>query len=441
MDSSDFKESDKQVFNALLNWPGLTDREISKKIGLKESTFRAARLRLEEKNLVMNYTVPNLIGVGCELLFMGYAKIKTGISFESRDIFIHSINMKFNGAFFIITSENQILLIGAAKNLTAAKKYMGILKNAELGGILESDSILEYYVPFETIQGQRFFEFAPMAINYFQMDNVRLPKFNFHHGEMKELSDNEKTVFYGLCKWPNIAGAAISEKLGMPKPTFSVIQRRLLGENIINPITIPNLKEISCEMLVFIQSSINPHRVSGIDHSLFGNNSVFSIISDFESYDLLIFKNYSKFQEVLYKRVRELEEEGIMVKSPTVQVFSIPNSDLIRFLKFDPLMRDFYNLIEIEDELGEIIIKNYVGKDRDKARTAVSGVLTEVATMVGEETTEIIYKSKVEKLKLNNRMIKDIDILNFIDTIQKEVIMPLLGGKSKKVQRFRELLV
>ena len=72
------------------------------------------------------------------------------------------------------------------------------------------------------------------------------------------LSINEKKVLYGLVSLPRETDKEIARALGIKYSTFNTVRQRLYERGMFNPIKIPALHRLGCEMMAMVYTSFNP---------------------------------------------------------------------------------------------------------------------------------------------------------------------------------------
>mgnify|MGYP000299544213 CR=1 FL=1 len=125
--------------------------------------------------------------------------------------------------------------------------------------------------PFDISKIYRFFDFAPLISNSF---NIKTEEENsidiaFRHIKNVDFSDTEKNVFCMMASYPEMSDSDIGREIGVSRHTVSRLRRGFEEKKLIKKISLPNLQILGFEILTFYHIRFDPrnpkpdHRPAG----------------------------------------------------------------------------------------------------------------------------------------------------------------------------------
>lgn len=181
------------------------------------------------------------------------------------------------------------------------------------------------HFPFATTKIMNFFNFDILLKDLFGLNiKEEFEKQTKHTKSAKrELTKNEKIILYALVKYPDLNDTKIAKIIKISRQTVSQVKKRLLKENFLKVVNIPDMKRLDLELLVLCHSKFN------FDSEDI-NPPVWMIAGEKERLDVFIFKNYTEYRTI-YNKLNEIKEK-LSMPEPIVSLFPI---EQIKFQKID----------------------------------------------------------------------------------------------------------
>ena len=185
-----------------------------------------------------------------------------------------------------------------------------------------------------------------------------------------ELTDKEKTVFYGLVKYPSSTDKHLSKKLNLKHSTVTSIRSRLRKSKYFRSLNIPRLQNMGCNLLVAIYTSFSPLtpleeriKITGKTIEVF-EEIFFSAGEQDKGFSLSLAKDYASIGRINDIRTRTFGRHGFLEKEyPHMIIFPFEIGRLYRFFDFSYLLKksfglDFENNTPIEN-IGYQSVKSF----------------------------------------------------------------------------------
>jgi DNA-binding MarR family transcriptional regulator len=324
-------ESEKKVLYGLVKYAGSTDQYLGEKLGMKVPTITAIRMKLKKMGYYTTKVVPFLQYLGAELVTVSYVrfsshpslenKLKEGRRVMNREEFIYSIS-----------EAKQDFFIQISKNYTDSRMNIEDIEGAYKGTSYFEEGITSAVFPYDLSEMPYYFNFASLLAKAFGFEEEpdEKPKQVTKKARASRLSNKEKTVLFGLVKYPDLNDIELSEKINASRMTIGKTRKKLQSMNLIKTINIPNLELIGFELMVITHAQFNLGLTEGLKYyvpellSKIGPN-IFTI---FGKNDIIIMNVFKDFNE--YKRstsaFTELYKEHELFSSPPKRLeFSILN--------------------------------------------------------------------------------------------------------------------
>ena len=362
-DEKILNENEQKVLFGLIKFPNDTDKELSEKFGLVESTFTTIRNRLAEKNLFKPYLVPmlNRVDGGAELMGVIFSNFSLVVPLEQR------VNLSKRT---IEVSDEIFLSIGEPEkgySLSISKNYTDFARISEIRtetfgrmGLLEGDSIDEIIFPFEISCIKNFFNFSELLKETFSIKGFdeEEDKIWFKNPELEETKENpeskkikltetEKKVFLAIIENPDATLNQIGEISGISRQSVAKIKKDTLEKNgLIKRMVVPNLKKLGFKMFVFYRLKFSPqNRPSEQDlNFLDSSSSIFYAHRRFELVILAVYRDYNAYKDDKMKKFRYLKEKNLITYNPIVRKFEYDRINVIKDFSFAAITKKILQL-------------------------------------------------------------------------------------------------
>ncbi|MFX0100123.1 MAG: hypothetical protein ACFFCS_11130 [Candidatus Hodarchaeota archaeon] len=213
-------------------------------------------------------------------------------------------------------------------------------------GLLEEEYPLEIIFPFKISKVVRFFDFSRLLQRYFDVNSNYQKKKDeskilFKNGQDIILSKKEKKAYYAFIKYPEETMQKLSEILDISRHTLSKMKKRFLSENLLKPVTIPNLKKLGFNLLVFYHFKFNPKKPP--TDSDFSNldtpSTIFFIHRKFEAVSISCFYNYQDYEDNRLNIFKYLKEKELVTREPEVRRYTFERFVIIKNFVFSPIIK------------------------------------------------------------------------------------------------------
>lgn len=354
-DEKILNENEQKVLFGLIKFPNDTDKELSVKFGLVESTFTTIRNRLAEKNLFKSYLVPmlNRVDGGAELMGVIFSNFSLVVPLEQR------VNLSKRT---IEVSDEIFLSIGEPEkgySLSISKNYTDFARINEVRtetfgrmGLLEGESIDEIIFPFEISRIKNFFDFSELLKETFSIAGFDKDEdsFWFKNPESTKikLTDTEKKVFLAIIENPDATLNQIGEISGISRQSVAKIKKDTLEKNgLIKRMVAPNLKKLGFKMFSFYRLKFSPQTPPSEQDLRFldTNSSIFYAYRRFELVILAVYRDYNAYKDDKMKKFKYLKENALSYNQ-IVRKFEYDRIEVIKDFTFAPITQ---KILELED--------------------------------------------------------------------------------------------
>ncbi|KAA0002453.1 MAG: hypothetical protein FE043_04135 [Thermoplasmata archaeon] len=170
------------------------------------------------------------------------------------------------------------------------------------------------------------------------------------------LTENEKTVLYGLVRYPDFKDREIADTMGLKHPTVTSIRRRLREQGYFRTIRLPMLQNMGCEILGVSYTNFNPviplkKRVEITEDKIEISEELIFSLGEFEKgFSLSLSKDYTSIVRINDIRTETFGRLGLLEKEyPTEVIFPFEVSKIYRFFYTPPLIKKHFEL-KFDDE-------------------------------------------------------------------------------------------
>jgi len=347
MEKNELTDNEKLMLYGLVNYPKLTDKQLSEKLELKHSTVTSIRHRLRENEYFRSLAIPRLQNMGCKMLVVIYTNFSPLIPLEERVEITGKTIEVFDEIFFSVGEQDKGFSLSLAQDYATIGRINDIRTQTFGGrGLLEDEYPNMVVFPFEISKVYRFFDFAPLLKSSFELDletdNIARDV-GFVDDEDVLFSDTEKNVYCMLIKYPELSDNDIGTELGVSRHTVSRLRRGFGENNLVKKINLPNLKSLDFEILAFFHIRFDPSNPPDIEKneasSLMSDSTIFMASRMFEAAMLSIHVDYDGYTRDKTRIMQVLKENKWIAEYPTIRTYSLSELIFIKDFKFAPIAR------------------------------------------------------------------------------------------------------
>jgi len=347
-------KNEKDTLWGLVNYPSLNDRALARKTRLKLSTVTAIRRRLRERDYFWTVNIPNFSRLGFELFCAEYGSFNEAVPLERRKKYFTQFVTEEPMAVFALMSRSYGVVFCIARNYSEAtimQENMEIFLTSH--HLIEEDAWKRAIFPFETSLFWNFFSFGPVLKYVHSMKKkAKTPEFaREKKAEGARLSKKEKTVLFGLVKYPEEADSAVAERFGVSRQAVSNIKKRFVKNDLISTHRILNFEHMGCPLLTFAYTYFGPKtplesRKGGLDYVMNVVPGFVGISSNFESILFAAIKGYTEYDTMRENLLSFYKSHLSIAKPPEVLLFPVKDICFCKKPTFDTLLGTLFDFEE-----------------------------------------------------------------------------------------------
>lgn len=324
-------DSEKKVLYGLVKFAGCTDQMLSKKLGMKVPTITAIRMKLKKKGYFSTKIIPNLQYLGAEMLTISYVvfsshpslenKLKEGRRIMNREEFVYSIS-----------EANQDFFIQIAKRYTDSRRNTEDIESAYKGISYFVNNIVTVNFPFELCEIPYYFDYSPLLEKAFGFSTISDDKVEplTQLSRTVNLSNKEKTVLFGLIKYPGLNDIELADKINASRMTIGKTRKKLLSQDLIRTINIPNLELIGFDLIVVTHGRFNMGLTEGLKFYVSEllkriGPGIFTAFGKNEIVMINVFKDFQEFKTATSAFTQLYKEHEVFSEPPKRLLFSLNN--------------------------------------------------------------------------------------------------------------------
>ena len=345
MKKFDLTKKEKLMLYGLVKYPKMTDKQLSKKLKIKQSTVTAIRHRLKEKGYFRKIIIPRLQNMGCQMLVSIYTSFSPLIPLEERVEITGSTIEVFEEIFFSLGEQNKGFSLSLSKDYSTIGKINDI-RTQTFGskGLLEEEYPNMVVFPFDISRIYRFFDFSPLLKKSFDItsyDEEGVINLALKHTENIDLKDTEKNVFCMMVSYPELSDENIGREIGVSRHTVSRLRRGFENKNLIRRINLPDLKKLDFEILVFYHIRFDPRNSPNMENddaaNLMSDSSIFFASRQFEAVMISVYTDYDDYKNDSMNIMQTLKQNKWIAHDPKILSYSLNNMAFIKDFKFAPI--------------------------------------------------------------------------------------------------------
>jgi PAS domain S-box-containing protein len=332
---------EKIVLYGIAAWPMLNDLELSAKLKLKRSTVTAIKNRLREEKWFFTLMVPNFYALGCEISSLIHCNFNTNLK-ERKNLGITDEILNRPEIVFFGEEDNKSIGLFVSKNFISIKKYLDDSLMIRQNVLNKEMDILSFFSELSMVKKP---DFSGILNELFDLHFPKIKKELFDtKNNLENLNKNERRVLCALVEFPEYSIAEISKKVWLSKPTVSTIKKKLIAENFLFPLVIPNLNNLPLDLGLIMSSKFDPlisKKVSFLEKDIekLERSTVLKIIGNNEITSLMLFRNKEECDEELAKIREFCRKNNTMPAAVKTIFFPIKGKSMSAKLDFSSLTK------------------------------------------------------------------------------------------------------
>jgi len=347
MEKPELTKKEKLMLYGLVNYPNLTDKQLSEKLNLKHSTVTSIRHRLKGNGFYRELIIPSLQNMGCKILAVIYTNFSPLVPLEERVKITGTTVEVFDEIFFSAGVQDKGFSMSLAQDYATIGKINDI-RTQTFGGrrLLEDEYPNMVLFPFEISKIYRFFDFAPLLKQSFQLDQIpdeTIQNIDFANTNKTMFSNTEKKVYCVIIQHPELSDSKIGEKIGVSRHTVSRLRKGFEENSFIGKINLPDLKKLGFEILTFFHIRFDPRNSPDIEKDeaslLMNDSTIFLASRVFEAFMLSVHVDYDDYSRDKTRIMQILKENKWIAKDPLIRTYSLNELVFIKNFKFAPIAK------------------------------------------------------------------------------------------------------
>jgi DNA-binding MarR family transcriptional regulator len=341
-------KNEEKVLCGLIMHPEKNDSQLSSELNVKLSTLTSIKKRLHDQGFFRKLNVPMLDRLGCELLAVIYAQFNPVIPLEERVKATKKTIEVFDELIFSVGEQEKGFSINLSKNYTNIGRINEV-RTETFGrlGLLEKEYPNEAIFPFETSRIIRFFDFSRVLNKFFSLENSKQSKTKtwFHNLDQTEFTTKEKQVYSAIVEHSDFTTQQIGDLVGLSRHTVSRMKKQFFENDLMREITIPDLKKLGFEILVFYHIKFNPNKapnekdISYLDSP----STIFLANRKFETVIISAYPTYQEYKQDEMDKIRFLKENNLISYAPFIGTYAFEHMVVIKDFDFAPIVKKTFN--------------------------------------------------------------------------------------------------
>lgn len=345
-------ENERLVLYGIVRHPGLSDKELADRLGLKQSTVTSIRRRLNRQRYFFSITrVPNLARLGAELITVTSMIFDPSLSNDKRLRVMERLAREQDEVVWSISEPGQSVTVQIARSYTDVKRNIDEMEEQFTShDIIGKTGIVSRTFPLELCDRLVMFDFAPLLRHYFEIDlEADVSGGGWAFADLKnggtgapDFTKTEREVFLGLVQHPALSDIELSEKIDVSRYTIGRLRNRFEEDGLIERHYIPDLLKLGFELMVFGHAKFNlrippKERTDVIDSLLDIQPSIFVVKNHVECATIDVYKDFEDFRRTVGRFNTIYQERGLFTDQPDRLLFSIPVNKTVKEYEYLPI--------------------------------------------------------------------------------------------------------
>jgi hypothetical protein len=248
------------------------------------------------------------------------------------------------------------------------------------------------------------------------------------------LTNNEKKVLYGLCKFPMITDSELSKILQMKLSTLTSIKRRFAVQGYYRSIMFPFLNRLGCELLAVIYMQFNPviplkQRIETTKRTIEVFDEIFFSVGEQEKgFSISLSQNYTNIGRINEIRTETFGKLGLLEKEyPHEVIFPFETSHVHKFFDFSSFLQHIFQLDYGQKTVTtSALFHNTDSVDLTPKEKKVYSALVEQPTATTQQIGDLVQQSRhtvarMKKKFFNEGLLSVINLPN-LKTLGVEIL-------------------
>ncbi|MEM2869407.1 MAG: Lrp/AsnC family transcriptional regulator [Thermoplasmata archaeon] len=341
--------NERLTLYGLVRHPELSDRLLSRVLGLKSPTLTAARRKLRSEGWYRVVRVPILGRLGGELLCVARARLNIC---KPREALLRAMKgplAEIGSVFFAIADRLNLICLSMCTNFTQAWSDSERLHSllTERGALAPGSAGRPATIlPLSHMSLVRFLDFASTAHYSLGIQGPppepASPTDAGKDGPV-HLSRVERAVYCGLVKFPELSDRALAKKVGVARQSVSRIRRRLGKAGLLLTVAVPDIRRLGPEILALWELEFRPatsvgERAKAIEGALRAFPAFLHLISGREGVVMGLVKDFSALQRIYTEFLKIHLDKGYFTEEPRLTPLSIRELSVVKDFTFAPIV-------------------------------------------------------------------------------------------------------
>ncbi len=318
--------NEAKVLYGLVRWPQATDAEIGEKMQLNRTTVTVIRQRLKKEGYYRFVYAPDFRVIGCGIITVLYGEFLGAVK-KGLDVLKESVKDGVSSFFYMVNHRGQHMSLGASQSL---RKIMENIKTHHdihhTEGYLTDKRHNYIFFPMELTQVPRYFDYAPLIAKENGIEHK--PEKEEDNAVSWNPTKKEKAVFDALIQNPEEKDDKIAEKAGVSRQTVNTVRNKLLGDGVIKPKVIPDMKKLGFGILAFTHLHMNPHqdlekRKPHTDKVLEDTAHILKICGELETVVLSVHKDFGDYKKSHDSMIGYYRQNRLLSDNPTAHIYPL----------------------------------------------------------------------------------------------------------------------
>ncbi len=221
--------------------------------------------------------------------------------------------------------------------------------------------------------------------------------------ERISLTDKEKVVLWGLCRWPLLNDEELSGKLDLKRSTLTAIKNRLKGKNWFSLKYIPNFTKLGCQFIGVFDGG-NGGKIRKLDLNSLKNTPevILNNYQDEKFFGVFVSDRYVEFRKFLEKFDEENKE---VLRSGFNENSFFYDLESFEFRDFSDIVNSLFGL----GKKDKAVVYDFKGEveDLNANERRVFHAMVKDPVMSSSEIAKKIWISKPTVIKVKNKLIDE----------------------------------